>query len=221
MPFGSFRRYRRRRNTRSRVRRTIGGRKMVSRIRMRRTPLNKRPHFFKRQVQLTSIYASPLGDTFGSYVFKLSDVPGYTEFTALYDMFRINKVLLNIEPTWNATDANSTSTLTYAPDVHSVIDYNDSANAGSLNELREYSTYKRTRQGRCHKRIITPAIQTQAYETLTTSAYTPKFRQWLSTDDATSPHYCIKYALDKTATGQTNFTFRVYATYYLEMKACK
>lgn len=207
---------------------TVRGR---SRKRMRMT-LSRRPrlrmsaalstHYFKRRFQVGTLQASNLTDVFGAYTFKLSDLPNSGEFTALFDQYRILGVSIMFVPSWDGSDANPISTNTPQPDIRTVLDYTDSGTPANMNELYEYQNCKMTHGSRIHKRFFVPAVLSSNYETVTTTAYTPKWKLWLTTDDPATPHYGLKYGIFKLATGTTqNYYWRVYATYYIQCKNVK
>ena len=68
--------------------------------------------------------------------------------------------------------------------------------------------------------VIVPAIQVEAYKTLTTSAYCPKFKQQIRTIDDTVPHYGVKIQV-KTQPGPNIYDFgaiNIMYKYYFTMK---
>lgn len=184
-------------------------------------PIASKIHSFKRTVNLGNIILSSLTETYGALLFKLSDVPSSTDFTNLFDRYRITGVSLKFFPQWTSNDLNPATTLSNInPQVYSVVDYTDSANPLSIAEMMEYGTFKMTRGSALHKRFIRPALLSSSYETVTTSAYTPKWKQWLTTDDPATPHYCLKYAFDR-APSNTACQVKIYATYYIQCKDTK
>lgn len=76
-------------------------------------------------------------------------LPNYTEFTALYDRYRINKVVLRYIRQFNAQvinfDINAPVTPTGTvlgrnPRMFLIKDYSDASNLTSADEAREYNT---------------------------------------------------------------------------------
>lgn len=195
-------------------RRSLLRRTSMSRIkRRRRNPT----HNFTRTVQLANIDASHLANVYGAITFKLTDLPNYTEFTNLFDRYRINAVKLTIVPLVTSNDVNPATTLFTLPNVHTAIDYNDNSNPGSMNELMQYSNYRCTRANKVHSRYFKPSVLQSNYETAVATAYTPAWKRWLTCDDPVTPHYCLKYGLD-TPNGNIDLAFRVYAKYYFQCK---
>jgi len=58
------------------------------------TPSRQKVHFFKRHVDLGTITLSSAGITTQGYSFQLDEVPNYTEFTALYDQYKLSAVAI-------------------------------------------------------------------------------------------------------------------------------
>lgn len=219
MPVYSTRVNRRGRPVRGRPRRKTGLRRSMV---MTKTP-RYNSYFFKRKLLKGTIQLSNLAETFGSYVFKLSDLPNYTEFTNLFDRYRILKVGVIFIPNWTSNDSNPITTInTINPSIYTAIDYTEDGTPLALTELYEDSHCKITRGSKIHKRYFSPAVLASSFETVTTTAYTPKWKQWITTDDPATPHYALKWAMDKIATGSgQNFYVKVFMTYYIQCKDLK
>jgi len=91
---------------------------------------------------------------YGVLTFKLSDLPNANEFTALYDLYKIDKVNVEIIPAFNssvyiqASNPQGSSTAPYnnvVPMIHTVIDYNDATHPTDINTILQNSTYKSSR----------------------------------------------------------------------------
>lgn len=199
-------------------------RTMRRRMRIRRGPRIKTPSYsFKRRHLLGTVQLSNLAETFTSYSFKLSNLPNYTEFTNLFDRYRINKVGLTFVPNWTSNDANaSTGVLAINPAIYSIIDYTEDGTPLTMNEFYESPKCRITRGGKIHKRYFTPAVLSQTFEGVAATAYTPKWKQWLTTDDPATPHYALKVAFDKLNTGVSQVYYvKVFVTYYITCKDVK
>lgn len=99
-------------------------------------------HNFKRTYNAGTFVTSTAGDTLEAFNFSLNDIPGYTEFTALYDFYKINAVKFHFIPF--QTESVSTTTVNNAgsyPIFHCV-DYSDGTPPASLNEILEYQNHK-------------------------------------------------------------------------------
>lgn len=196
------------------------------RIRLRRRPgvargmrIRRNPVYsFVRTKQLTSINLQTASDTLGRITFQLDNLDNYTEFTNLFQQFRILGVKLTFVPYVTSNDANPIATTYVMPNIHTVIDHDDSGTPANLAEIMQFRNHRMTRLNRVHSRYIKPSILMSAYETALTSAYIPKWKQWVSTDDYTTPHYGLKYFIDQSSTA---LTIRVFAKFYFQCKDLK
>lgn len=170
-----------------------------------------------------------------SFQFKLSDLPGVSDFANLFDDYRINKVVLKLIPQitssnmpYNAAAGAGAGTgLGRNPRVFYAADYDDSNVVTSINALRQYGNVKvRPVVGnKPIKIIITPAISQEILRTPSTTAYAPKWKQWLDLAYNDVPHYGIKMWVedcDGIAAGTpTAAIFKVEGTMYFSCKATR
>lgn len=199
-------------------RRTIRRRRVIRRF-PRRSPAQKmRIHHFKRTVILAGINTGT-ATTFGARAFDLNMLPDNTEFQNLYDMFRINKVVWKLVPNVNSAEAGAAQRL---PQIHSVLDYNDSTAPTSLDELVQYNNYRMTMGSRIHARKLTPAFLDNVYQTgAIQQPGNPNWKKWLSTANSLSvPHHGVKYAIGATASANA-ITYTPYVTVYFSCKGTK
>lgn len=183
---------------------------------MGRLPRNNRIHNFTRVVELSEINSSTTADVVGGMNFKLSDLGSYTEFTNLFDKFRICGVKVEFVPKFTGNDMNPGSTFPGAPNIHTIIDYNESTNPGNLAEMLQYSNYKRTRGHLTHKRFFKPAVLVANYESAVATAYSSKWKVWLDSADASTAHFGLKYLIDITP--NVAHQFRRYVKFYIQCK---
>lgn len=163
-------------------------------------------YFFKRnaanEVDMVGLPASaPLLRT---YQFSLNNVTSSTEFTNLFDMYKITHVQIKfymvVDPSAQA------SAVARYPRMWWTRDYDD-ANTLSINQIRE--------RAKCGTALLTPskpitinlkpALVVQTYRTALSTGYAPKWRQWIDCDQPDVPHYGLKIAIDDL----TNTNYRV------------
>lgn len=166
---------------------------------------------FKRFCSLGTVAADSALDQFFPFSFELNNVPGFTEFTQLYDFYKINGIKISFIPT--QTVSNSLSTVNSAQNTRffSVIDYNDDATVSSLNDLRQYKTCKWTSAFKTHTRYIhKPKHSIASYV---------QSRQWCSTSVPNTEWYGLKVGIEAMgSTVSTSMNYRVEAKYYLSFK---
>lgn len=215
------RRYRRpssraRRYTRKRSRWGAGA-NMLS-VRPTRLPrgMNTGVHHFKRVAQLSAINASAAGNVLGAYSFQFDDIPNKTEFTNLFDQYRINGISIRLVPNFTGSDLNPAGSVVAVPNIWSIIDYDDSVSPANLNEMLQYPNCKMTRGQSIHKRYFRPSCLLDVAG-ITTGV---KFKQWINMANTNIPHYGFKYHIDQLNTGPVG-TWRVFVTYFFSCKGVR
>lgn len=239
MPF-RLRRYRSRYGSSRRV--GLFRRRRLFRTRFRRVPRlmggMSRPlvHFFTRKSTLTPITVpntSVTGYKGGGLQWQLSDVPNASEFTALYDQFKILKIKTYIVMRANVNSLNDSAgnnnigmpNIICAEDLDDVTAPSD--NLAGYQVVQQYARSKAmsfTPEKRVFRFTVVPAVSTQIFESGVSTAYSPKRLQWISTNDPTTPHYGMKYVIEVPISGGTvgvDVAFDVYATYKLLFRSVK
>jgi len=161
-------------------------------------------HKFSRYSVGTSVVT--MGDgvaTFFSnnHSFTLASVVNAGEFGNLFDLFRIDKVIVTYRLV-NNPDANnylasaSTAQANWYPTVWSINDYDDTA-AENISEMKERIGVKNRILYPNKKMVfvVRPKVLVQTYRTAVTTGYAPKS---LFVDMATQdiPHYGLKTTID-------------------------
>lgn len=209
-----------RRNYRKRP--TLRRRRRYTRRRIMRRPLTKRAlkvHHFKRTFALDYITSAAGADVLGAFNFYLAQLPNYTEFTNLYDQYRINKILIKFVPNVNSADVAASATIAQ---FNTVLDFNDSTPLASLNNCFEYGNWRMTRGTQVHTRIFTPSSLDAVANTggTTPSFVNPTWKQWIATSSANIPHFGLKYCAEPTASAG-DIDWRPYVTMYFSCKSVK
>lgn len=204
-------------------------------------------HHFKRWTFIPGYFNAPDHDVFEelagklyitsqavidgwiSFNFKLTDLPNYTEFTNLYDQYRINKVVLKLFPSQNVNQFHAYADPLFPVNyltlpVMSVIDYNDGQPLAEQ-DLQQYTHCKYHKFPNAVSITLTPACQGIVSRDDTTSniiSGQPLFKKWLSCDQATIEHFGVKMFIPNVGAGgsSTNNTvrFSVKACYYISCK---
>lgn len=154
----------------------------------------------------------------GTAVFTLANVTAYNELVSLFDNYRITRVMyrwvVTRNPDWNSTTANRG----WSVRINWTHDFNDNtAISQSLimqrSNMRELFINNDKLTSKWYS--LKPAVLLQMYESATTTAYQPKWRQWMDTNDNTAPHYGIKFAYDNLYLG---CNLRMEAKIYIDCK---
>lgn len=191
----------------------------TARRRTAKTNLRQQVHYFKRYVGLGLINADGTGNPqYGSLSFNLNQVPNVSEFTSLFDNYRISfvKLMFRLRTSPDAQLANNSA----YPQMFIQRDYDDNTVPTSVNSVRE--------SGRCILRTIRPdrytvvkirpATQNLVFnDTGSNTVFVPKWKQWLDMSYPGVPYYGIKYAVD-TFSANTNNIIEIQAVYYFQCK---
>jgi len=215
----------------ARAARTIqrGYRRMRRRRRrtFRRKPLALKQHAFVERAVLekdlvvnTEAAASGIFETF-----TLTKMKQQAEYCTLFEFYRIDKIVATFRyKGGNAQIAidNGFVTNEVNPLLYFKIDHNDST-ADSLATLKD-SMKTKTHMFSNNKPEFSiqlkPAIQSEMYKSSVTTAYTPKWGQWIPTVDPAVPHYALKmYAIAfKSGSTYVPGSIAVSFKYYVSFK---
>lgn len=161
-------------------------------------PTRDRIYSFERTYTAPNITSSNAGDT-GSIQFTLDSLPGYTEYTALFDQYRIAQVRVQCSPLAAAFGQSTTAT-TY-PTTYTVIDYDDAAVPTGVPQLQQYDTLEVTPNAQVIERYIRPRAALAAYSGSLFTAFSQAPQgMWFDTDSVTIPYYGFKWATDGVTT---------------------
>jgi len=152
--------------------------------------------------------------------FTLAQMPNVGEYSVLFELYRLNKVSIKFIPSQTIQEAPGLPAIS-APNIGSiisVIDYTDVSVPGTQDQLLQYSTAKRHRHGRAFTRTFRPAVANEIYQSSAFTGYSPKWKQWISTDYLNIPHYGFKLWMDATP---VSFSYEIWTTYYFSLKGTK
>jgi len=174
-------------------------------------PMQKRHKVypFTRIQQVGTISSSTSAEVFGSVTFALSSLPDYTEFTALFDCYRIVGVKVCFYPAF----LDTTATTIYPP-LYTVIDYDDASSLTTA-AMGEYDSCQVVQTGQFFERSLVPRTAVAAYSGTFTS-FGQKALMWLDCGSPSVVHYGLKYGLD--ISGAANTVWTVVAHYSLEFR---
>jgi len=142
-------------------------------------------------------------------------------YAALFDAYRINKVVVKMVPQVTSLTVGSTASAPVTAKqsfMTSVIDYDDATALTSYNAALEYETFRATPMYRTHKRVLTPALSQQAFKTSgTTIAYMQKRKQWVDAAYGDTEHYGLKFYIQNSP-DLLQQMWKVYVTMYVSFK---
>lgn len=178
--------------------------------------MSSAPHSYKRtQYFPSALSVSNLAEVYGSYAFQLSAVASASEYTNLYDMYKISAVKWTLMPRGNSAEAGTNNNNTK---VLTVLDYDDDDTPTSIDQLCQYETCKTTNLSRDHSRYLKPKFAKMIYKTAATTGYGVG-SGWVDCNSTDIPHYGVKYCLLRTTSGTVVYDLKV--TYYLQFKGVR
>lgn len=184
--------------------RSIGTQTRGRRPRIRK-PLALMTHNFVERTNSVNITVAQESAAVGLFRnYSLADCLQVAQYQALFEYYKINKVVVEFRykgpstPAYTSINGTGVTNNEIVNEVNPVlyfkVDHND-VNSDSLATMKE-SMRTREHQFTNNNPNFTisfkPAIQAEAYKTAISSAYMPKWNQWLSTADDTIPHYGLK-----------------------------
>lgn len=170
---------------------------------------------FRRIVSLGTVGCNALGFLGYGATFQLSDVPNSTDFTNLFDQYRLVKVVFRMRP-YAVEQSFPVSGGALAP-VYSCIDLDNVVIPGNTDQIREYRTCKSHSAVKAITRVIYPKPSLQLYNSPTTSGYAiPAGRIKISTSNASVPHYGVRVAAQfNNVTTANAYAYTIEAEYYI------
>lgn len=136
--------------------------------------------------------------------FALNNIPSVSEFTNLFDLYRVKAVLITLKmlnsPEGNSIPNSSSSNLyaNYFPTLWYTVDQDD-ANTQSIAQLREYARVKHRvlRPNSEIKILVRPNPLQAIYNGVVTTAYgLARRKQWMDLTNDAIPLYGLKMAID-------------------------
>lgn len=188
-----------------------------------RAPLSKvtAEPYFKRTYFLENITQEAGGNMSRAYVIRFSDLPGVSEFTSLFDEFKIRKATFRFEPTYseNGLSQINNYSLKY---VRSAVDLNDSSPYGSEDLMFQHDTLKNHKPNSVIIRSVNmPAIAAEAYAGPITSGYYIQRNKWIDMANYGMPHFGLRLWISQTGMPTGSLLYRVIVTLHFQCKAMK
>lgn len=171
---------------------------------------------YKRTLFLQSnIQVGAVNDYSNHFGFTLGMLPNASDFTNLYDEYRVNKVVIKFIPKFSAT-LQGTGIANYMNQVHTALDYDDSLalpTATAIQEITQYQSHRMTMGARMVTRTVTPKVELTG-----SSVQAPKAYQWLDCDNTASLHNGVKLVIPKCDNATSLLVYDTQMTVYLSFR---
>ena len=150
----------------------------------------------------------------------LDKLPNYTDFTTLFDSYRITGVEYRFCPHFNVGQVPLGPQNTQVARLVTVVDKDDNSSLTGLTAAMQYASMEESLLDKERKRFFVPLPTIQTYRTATTTGYqSPDAPIWIDMAQTDVPHYCAKGLIcDTTASTDNPRTLTIMATLYFECK---
>lgn len=203
-------------------------RKSMSRRKIRRTgrkakKVQNQVHNFRRSDILLDILSTTTNRNL-AYSFSLSDLPNATEIKALYQQYKIKKIVLTFEPSYNQNAlgfwlVTTSSQALPKKFVRVVHDYEDANALANEADYLQYANCRNFVHGQKFKVVLYPKVINYVENSggAATGA-NPVPSPWLDTDTDTVPHFGIKAFIPDIGLPNNTSQYRLTSTVYFSCR---
>jgi len=186
------------------------------------TPIHKRfreisnkNHIFQRSFNLDTVTSTGAAtDVLLAYTFYLSQLNGYTEFTNLFDEYKIINVHLEARPFFNGQSISEIGVPgPFIQTVLAYVDHNDATAPADSNEMWQHSSDLIKWQLHQNKTFdFIPHIQQRTYISAIADGYSSVAPKWIPTVNYDVVHYGLKMYIPPTGAANAYPYFNLYCT---------
>lgn len=170
-------------------------------------------HTFQVKVDKGNITANLTG-TNGAFFFSLNDTPAPTDYTSLFDQYRIQQVQIEFMP--SVQPFGPSTTTTDLPVLLTTIDYDD-ATAQSFATLQQSETAQVVSDQTYHQRTLTPRFAISGYGGVFGSFALAPVGSWVDSNSPAVQYYGVKWATSPVSVvSGTYVLYRCIATYTIQ-----
>lgn len=243
MPYRRYKKSTRKYPKYSRRYRRDRGRTYPTRYTKSKIGLQLNTHRFTRRVQLYghsgAMVNIPIQTNTGAgggyagiaFNFYLNQLPNYTEFSSLFDSYKITKVKMHITClTAINTNADFQTYGIGLPKLYYVHDEDDvtappSSQTGLNDMMERVKTryYSFTPNRNTVTVTIRPNLLAETYKSAVSTAYAPVYNKWVDMADPNTPYYGVKMmfytpSVNNVLPGTAFHAFQIDAVYYISCK---
>lgn len=148
--------------------------------------------------------------------FALNQIPNVSEYTALYDAYRIKQVVVYFRPA--ATQVYTGNSSGDVPTITTALDYNDNSTAGV--DPTEYQTAMTCQMTTAFARKLSPRTAIAIYNGVSNAYIQGSPNQWIDCGYPAVPHYQLIVQTGSTSI-DNQFVYIVDILYTLEFKTVR
>jgi len=177
----------------------------VPRIRLKRGKV----YTFCRSEAISTINAPTTApDLLGALYFSLSSLTGSTEFTTLFDQYRIIQVTVKFIPLAGAGSGSNP--------LVTAFDYDDASAPTGVVDLFQYDSVQLTQPGVVLERTMTPRVVQTVYQGVPSAYATAPNSLWIDASYPSVQYYGLKYGVAANSGSSANWN--VLAEYILQCR---
>lgn len=137
--------------------------------------------------------------------------PNYSEFTNLFDQYKIKNWFIEIVPRWDSQEMSSPA----LPTLYWYYDLDDSVTPADFDEIMQRANVHRAminKPIRIYSKA--PCVALETYRSAVTTAYSTRKSPWLDINYPDVPHYGIKFAVQGLPSSSFIVDVRVGVTFH-------
>lgn len=162
--------------------------------------MDRKVFTFSRKVRQSLVVTNDINPINYAMSWTLNSLPNYTEFTNLFDQYRINYIEVKFIYDHNVGEVASSAGIAAnanmgLPNVYLARDYDDASALGGIDEYLQYEGCIVRRLGDIFSIRIYPHIASAAYSGTFTS-YKNDTRAWIDVNSTGVAHYGLKMGVD-------------------------
>ncbi len=176
-------------------------------------------------ITLTCASGAPGVNVFtAGLAFTLADLGGYTEFTALFDQYRLERVRVRLVPMANMNNTTLPGTVTPGVGgfITGVIDLDDAGapTAGGPGVLLQYESAQSCSALEECVFVLQPHVAVAAYASGVFTSYANE-RPWIDAASATVEHYGVKllWEIENPYSGASILYYRMFLEYEVALRS--
>lgn len=152
----------------------------------------------------------------------LASLPNYTEFTALFDAYRITGVKTTVTFNSNFASVGAANLTHYIPNILMVQDNDDATALTAVTQYQEYDKFRLRRIDKPFSIFQRPRIAQSAYGGgVFTSYIQTKGNPWVDCNSASVEYYGLKWVVDTTEPVSNDIVLGTLTLYHKVYLQCK
>jgi len=157
---------------------------------------------------------------FWTLAFSLQDLTQVATLTALFDQYRVDKVIVKLVPQSTSINVmNTASPNNLVPTLYAVLDFDDSTALGSIAAAVEYDNCQIVPYGQGVEIEVTPSYTPAIYAAGAFSGYAVQKAGWVDCANTSVAHYGIKGVVSAlTALSTSTVAWNIYPKYYVSFR---